>query len=187
MNTKRRLWIFALLILTALGVRLLISEWKPSLQQVRPRLSVRLDYSFDEVDYRELNEEGKPFIHLTTPHLKHDPEQSLAIATDPRLIVKQVERDWLITANSGEWQRNSEALQLQGEVVIASMGSAPPMRMESDELRYYAHNRDISAEGRVHLVRDRAEANGTGLNGNLISGKYQLLQDVEMTIHNPDS
>lgn len=186
MITKKRLWIFALLILTVLSIQLLIKEWRPDQEQIRPRLSVRLDYSFNEVEYRELDEQGKPFIQLTTPHLKHDPEQSLAIASEPRLWVRQPERDWLISAQSGELQRDSDALRLLGNVVVASDDASPPMRMESDELRYYAHNRDIAADGNVRLYRDRAEAKGTGLTGNLVSGQYRLLQDVEIIIHNTD-
>lgn len=181
--SKKRWWVFVLLILTVAAIRLVVQGWQPVVVNDRPTLSVRLDYRFDGVDYRELDEQGKPFFRLTTPHLTHDPEQDLAIAQTPNILVKQAERDWYISAEEGFLQRDSNAVQLLGHVLIASEDAIPPMRMESEELRYYAQNRDIAADGDVRLIRDRAEATGRGLEGNLTSGKYRLLHDVEITIH----
>lgn len=182
---KRRLGLLLLLLVTIVAVRVLIQGWNPGATVERPRLSVRLDYSFDDVIYEELNEQGKPFIRLTTPHLVHDPETSQAIADQPRLWVQQEDRDWHISARSGLLERNSDILLLTGDVLIDSSEGQPPMRMEAEELRYYAQNRDIAATGAVRLQRDRAEATGIGLEGNLISGQYRLLHDVEIIIHAP--
>jgi len=57
------------------------------------------------------------------------------------------------------------------------------LRLETEQLRYYAQNRIVTADGAVRLQRDRAVATGTGLNGKLDQGQYRLLHDVEITIN----
>ena len=182
---KRRWWIFILLALTVVGLRLLLNSWQPERGTREERLSVRLDYAFDDVVYTELNANGKPFIRLTTPHLTHDPSRALTLAEQPRLLVQQPDRDWHISAAQGQWDRHSEALLFRGSVMIASARAQPPLQLETDQLRYYAQNRDVVADGAVRIQRDRAVATGTGLNGNLLSGEYRLLHDVEITINAP--
>ena len=183
---KRR-WaaIIFLLIAAAVSMRLLLQPWDRDADTGASELLVQLDYRFDDVIYQEFNPAGKPFIYLTTPHLSYQPSAQRTLASTPRLWLRQPQRDWEISARQGIWQRNRDALQLHEDVVLYSNRPQPSLRLETDQMRYYALQRRVEADGPVRLQRDRAVATGTGLHGDLVSGHYRLLHDVEIIIHAP--
>lgn len=180
---RRYVLIGMLLLLTVISARFLFSGWRNGSDHERPDFAVELDYSFNDVIYDEYDAHGRPFIHLTTPHLSHDPRQALALAHNPRLLLRKTEADWIVTAHRGQLDRSSNGLLLSGEVSIVSERQQPSVRLDTDHLRYDAHGRQVTGEGPVTLHRDQAVITGTGLAGDLDRGHYQILHDVEITIH----
>lgn len=138
------------------------------------------------------NENGSHKAVLTSPKVKHIPEQSATLLYDPVLVLNQDEAHWKVTAKTGKIVHNIHKIKqidkiiLSGNVIIkrnstqkAVTDKFPFLNLVTDEIVYTPSTDLITSDKKVTIITKESKTTAIGMKFNKSNQKLELLSQVK--------
>ncbi len=138
------------------------------------------------------NENGSHRAVLTSPKVKHIPEQSATLLYNPILILNQDDAHWKVTAKTGKIVHNVQKIKqvdkiiLSGNVIIkrnstqkAVTDKFPFLNLMTDEIIYTPSTDLITSDKKVTIVTKESKTTAIGMKFNKTNQKLELLSQVK--------
>ncbi len=131
---------------------------------------------------------GKLEHRLSGKTLTHYPRDDTAEIEALHLLLKrQGQPDWSVSSQSGWVESGATRMELRGEVAMirGEAPGRPRIRIDSHDVRLDTQKHRVETDAPFLMVSDRWQARGTGFRGNIESGDFSLLANVEYTYAPP--
>ncbi len=130
-----------LLFLTLLLIgSALIAGWFFNLQPLQEtnqqalQIPDNIDYYLDQVDYRAMNDQGKPHYRMQAKRLEHYIREDVSQIEQPRFQLNGAASNWKVQSNKATLQHRQQRFELQRQVVLKRQSPDNPMRLNTQLL-----------------------------------------------------
>lgn len=168
-----------LLVTVALGFALLAVD-RYTREIVSPGIEQQIkepDYYGDVLISRRYNEAGKLADTFYAATSKHYPEGDLTVFSEPRVLVTSNDK-WVVTADEGVLQGDSQALKLSGNIIIKPQDAADPWVVTTNTLTYFIDKQFATSDDLVTMTGDNTVMHGTGMNFDAARQRLELKTGV---------
>lgn len=148
----------------------------------------RPDYVLEDFQLVSLDEHGHESFALSAPWLHRDPADQTMSLREPVFLVPEggdTGLYWDLRAATGWISADSEQMRLDGSVVAVSDPEGErSLRMETETLEVFPRQRRARSDAAVTIIQPGTTMNGTGLEADLASRRFQFTSKVH-TRHVP--
>ncbi len=130
-----------LLFLTLLLIgSALIAGWFFNLQPLQEanqqalQIPDNIDYYLDQVDYRAMNDQGKPHYRMQAKRLEHHIREDISQIEQPRFQFNGSAANWKIQARKATLRHRQQRFELQQQVQLQRQSADHPMRLKTQML-----------------------------------------------------
>ncbi|MEC7546518.1 MAG: LPS export ABC transporter periplasmic protein LptC [Pseudomonadota bacterium] len=144
-------------------------------------LTVReADYYGEVLFSRRYEDDGTLADTFYAATSKHFPDGDLTVFTEPHLLVSG-QNDWVLTADEGVMQGNSQRLKLSGNILIRPVDTNDPTRLETSRLTYHIDQKLAETDELVTMTGEHSRMTGTGMLLDATRQRLELKTGVRTT------
>ncbi|HPA00972.1 MAG TPA: LPS export ABC transporter periplasmic protein LptC [Chiayiivirga sp.] len=180
----------AALLLAAVSSSLLL-WWLYRQDQTEPLTGPpRSDYFLTDFELVALDAQGKESFHVTGPHLSRHPYLGTIEIEQPRFLFPDDHaRAWTARAQRAWASADGTELRLSGEVALdgPSEDADADLQFRTDSLVLHPREHRVSTPARVEFISPHSILRGRGLQADLKTRRFQLLDEVSGHYDTPTS
>ncbi len=153
-----------LLVTAAIGLALVwVDRYTRDInsQEVEQR-SQEPDYYGDDLVSRRFNDKGQLSDTFYAATSKHYPANDITIFKAPRVVLTGQDQ-WVVTAQEGILEGNSDALKLSGSIVIKALNNSAPWLVETESLTYFIDRQFATSDALVTIYGEHTVMRFTGM------------------------
>lgn len=174
-----RLFLAASLVLV---LAFIVRWWLPGERPSVPLPTLpdtRFDYTLGDFSARFYNDEGEMTLLVSGPRLEHDSATRIATLQLPRFQFEPDGRNWHGQSNSGRFERETDQLTLEGEVMLTQALDHGEVVIHTETLHHHRAARTISTDTAVTLHQPGTQARAGGLMMRLDQDTIELSDHVQ--------
>ena len=168
---------YIIVLIVVLAIATLTYKLSTSVDETADITDARLrhtpDYFISDFRATMYDKSGTASYRLAAQHLEHFPSDDRIEVQQPRVeYIDKYGQVWLATAASGTGYKETEILQLSGNVKIIRNNPDPDknLLLESDNLTISFTKKQASTDSRVKISGKNSTISSTGMDINLESG-----------------
>ncbi len=156
-------------------------------QQQSNRMQQALEYDLRQIQLQVTGADGRPRLNLTAQRLWQTSQQAPTQLQEPDIRIRENNAEdtiqWRITGRHGQLANDGSWVELHTEVQLIRLQPEPPLRLESDHIRYDTGTRQARSESKVRLLQGNLAMQGSGMVAELGRHSIRLQQAVEGVFH----
>lgn len=177
-RTRRGIYVLALLAIAS-G---LVSR-NPSDSTAKPltRIDTRLNYALHDFEGRLLDELGNINLEISSPVLRKNAESEVGTIESPVIRIQQENELWYISSESAIITADREYVSLIGKVEMSRQNelTGETLEISTRDVMLNITPRTASTESLVSINQAGDHLEALGMNLDMISDSYELLENVQ--------
>ena len=144
------------------------------------RLDTRLNFSLRDFNGQLLDKQGNVKLQISSPLLRKVAQSEVGTIKSPSIRIKQDDEQWHITSESAIITADREYVSLIGNVNILRQNeiSGEKLEIATRDVMLRVTPRTASTESFVTIVQYDDRLDALGMNLDMISNSFELLNDV---------
>jgi LPS export ABC transporter protein LptC len=144
------------------------------------RLDTRLNFSLRDFNGQLLDKQGNVKLQISSPLLRKVAQSEVGTIESPSIRIKQDDEQWHITSESAIITADREYVSLIGDVNILRQNeiSGEKLEIATRDVMLRVTPRTASTESFVTIVQYDDRLDALGMNLDMISNSFELLNDV---------
>ena len=144
------------------------------------RLDTRLNFSLRDFNGQLLDKQGNVKLQISSPLLRKVAQSEVGTIKSPSIRIKQDDEQWHITSESAIITADREYVSLIGDVNILRQNeiSGEKLEIATRDVMLRVTPRTASTESFVTIVQYDDRLDALGMNLDMISNSFELLNDV---------
>jgi LPS export ABC transporter protein LptC len=125
-----------------------------------------------------MNEDGKPGYTLQASYFEHYNDGSPSRLEKPVIQLLQDKNNWVITARSGQFDKDNNLIILHDDVVMQQQQVDVPVQAETSQLEINTSSQVARTDHQVNITQGKLELESRGMILNNSTGEFELLASV---------
>jgi LPS export ABC transporter protein LptC len=126
-----------------------------------------------------MNENGNPGYTLQASYFEHYNDGSNSLIEKPVIHLLQDSNSWVITAKSGEIDKDNNLIILHDDVLMQQQQTDTPVQIETSQLKINTTSQIARSDQPVNIVQGKLKLKSKGLILNNSTGVFELLASVK--------
>lgn len=143
-------------------------------------IDTRLNYALQDFQGHLLDDQGRISLEISSPILRKNAQSEVGTIEQPVVRIQQEDEEWYIEAESAIITADREDVSLQGSVNMLRTNKITGERLEisTRDVMLKVTPRTASTDALVTLVQSGDRLDAVGMNLDMITNSYELLDDV---------
>lgn len=171
------LFIFAIIALTFWGLQNLDDKKNETLNdETDPHF---VDLFMRNFTLTAMDENGKPGYTLQASYFEHYNDGSNSLLEKPVIHLLQDNNNWVISARSGELDKDNNLIILHDDVVMQQQQVEVPVQVETSQLEINTNSQIARSDQQVNIIQGELKLESRGMVLNNTTGEFELLASVK--------
>ncbi len=172
---------FIFISLLGLSIWFYFPNWHGSTKKISQPLEQEIDGYMIEAHYTQYDNQGQIHMTLYSPRVNHYVQNNSSAFEKPQVLAYNQKRiPWTIRADQGTSIRDSEQVDLYGNVIIhqAPQGQNPETTITTTAMTIYPHRSYAMTDKPIVIVRPDTHVDAIGMQADFKLGIFKLLSSV---------
>jgi len=177
-RTRRGIYVLAVL---AIASGLVSRNPSDSTEKPLTRIDTRLNYALHDFEGRLLDELGNINLEISSPVLRKNAESEVGTIESPVIRIQQENELWYISSESAIITADREYVSLIGKVDMLRQNelTGETLEISTRDVMLNITPRTASTESLVSINQAGDHLEALGMNLDMISDSYELLENVQ--------
>lgn len=177
-RTRRGIYVLAVL---AIASGLVSRNPSDSTEKPLTRIDTRLNYALHDFEGRLLDELGNINLEISSPVLRKNAESEVGTIESPVIRIQQENELWYISSESAIITADREYVSLIGKVEMLRQNelTGETLEISTRDVMLNITPRTASTESLVSINQAGDHLEALGMNLDMISDSYELLENVQ--------